>query len=91
MMEILSHILVLSVVLVFWRTVVYALKLEKRVKALENKRYVELGEDIERLKVVSIGLPPGTVEMDFNGVRDIEKLSFISYVPKPKQPKENQA
>ena len=87
-MEILARILVLSVVIGFWRLVVYAHDLEKRVKLLENKRVIELGEDIERLKVISIGLPPGTVEMDFNGIRDIDKLSLISFVPKQK--KENQ-
>lgn len=85
MTEILARIFVLSVVLGIVKLVVYAQSLEKRVKALENRRVIELGEDIERLKVVSIGLPPGSVEMDFNGVRDVEKISLISFVPKPKQ------
>lgn len=85
MSEILARIFVLTVVLGFWKLVDYCRTLEKRVRTLENKRVIELGEDIERLKVVSIGLPKGTVEMDFNGVRDVEKISLISFVPKQKQ------
>lgn len=83
-MEILARILVLSVFfLIFWMALCLW-NLDKRLRTLEKKRVIELGEDIERLKVISLGLPPGTVEMDFNGVRDIEKISLISFVPKPK-------